>query len=174
IEIQRKEEGMRKLVVLAAVAALALLGSSAAIGANQIGHDHFTSDPYADNWCGIDGTSVDRVVANYTADGSRVSLHIVTTFVATASGKSMEIIQSGVQKASQPVDNGDGTYSITFSSAGQSPLFRLPGGAQIHDNGLVIGVATFDAATDDFISFNIVKIAGARAAGCAAIVAAMS
>lgn len=165
---------MRKLVVLAAVTALSLAGSSAAIGASQIGHDHFTSDPYADNWCGIDGTSVDRVVANYTADGSRASAHIVTTFTAAASGKSMEIIESGTQKESAPVDNGDGTYSITFTSAGQSPVFRLPGGIQFHDNGLVVGVATFDSATDDFISFDIVKVAGPRPAGCAAIVAALS
>ena len=105
---------MKRLVVAAAVAlavtlaALVLVGGAAATAA-QIGHDHFVSDPYADNWCGIDGTSIDNVVANYTLDGSRTSLRVMTTFTATASGKSMEILQSGLRTSGSPVDNGDGT-----------------------------------------------------------------
>lgn len=167
---------MQKLIALAAgialVGALALPASNAT--AAQIGHDHFVSDPYADNWCGIDGTSVDTVVANYTLDGSRTSLNVKTIFTATASGKSMEIQQTGLRSQSAPVDNGDGTYSITGTAAGQSPRFMLPTGQVIVDTGLLVGVATFDSATDEFLSFEIVKLAGPRPTACDAIVAALS
>src|SRR5919108_280127 len=123
---------MHRLIALATpIAALAL---AAGAGAAQIGHDHFTSDPYADDWCGIDGTSVDHVVANYQLDGPRASINVKTTFTATASGKSMEITQTGMRRGTAPVDNGNGTYSITFTNAGQSPGFRLPNGQVILDN----------------------------------------
>jgi hypothetical protein len=44
----------------------------------------------------------------------------------------------------------------------------------IQDTGLLEGIATFDAATGEFISFEVVKIAGPRSNACAAIVAALS
>lgn len=166
---------MGKLIASSAIAGILLLMVTAsAVAASSIGHDHFTSDPYADNWCGIDGTSVDQVVANYTLDGSRASVNVVTTFTATASGKSMQIVGTGVRKQGAPVDNGDGTYSVTFNNAGQSPGFRLPGGVTIHDTGLIVGVATFDSATDEFISFEVVKLAGPRPDACPAIIAALT
>ena len=149
---------------------MAAAGASAA----AIGHDHFTSDPYADQQCGIDGTSIDQVVANYTLDGSRTSLNVRTTFTATASGKSMEIRQTGHRSQSAPVDNGDGTYSVTFTNTGQSPGFKLPNGQVIVDTGNFQGVATFDSTTGDFLSFEIVKQSGPRPAACDAIVAALS
>lgn len=167
---------MRRLTVLAGsialVAALVLPASS--VGATAIGHDHLTSDPYADNWCGIAGTSVDYVVANYTLDGSRASINIRTIFTATASGKSMEIQQTGLRRQSGAVDNGDGTYSVTFTNAGQSPGFRLPDGTVIVDTGVLVGVATFDSATDEFLSFVIVKQSAPRPGACDAIIAALS
>jgi hypothetical protein len=156
------------------VASLFAALTAATAGAARIGHDHLTSDPYADQWCGIVGTSVDYVVANYTLDGPRTSLNVRTIFTATASGKSMEIKQTGLRLESAPVDNGNGTYSIFFTSAGQSPAFRLPTGAVIIDTGFVESVATFDSATGDFISFDIVKQAGPRPLACNAIVAALS
>lgn len=165
---------MRRLITLAAsIVLLATVGASSGAAA-RIGHDHFTSDPYPDNWCGIDGTSVDNVVANYTLDGSRASINVRTIFTAAASGKSMEIHDTGVRKQGAPVDNGDGTYSITFTNAGQSPGFKLPDGVVIVDTGLLEGVATFDTVTGDFISFGIVKLAGPRPDACNAIVTALS
>src|ERR1043166_453415 len=109
---------MRRLVLLtASVALLATLSLASVAGAARIGHDHFTSDPYSDNWCGVEGTSVDYVVANSTLDGSRASINVKTIFTATSSEKSMEIPQPGVRKSSPPIDNGDGTYSVVFSLA---------------------------------------------------------
>jgi hypothetical protein len=167
---------MQKLIAVAAgialLAALALPASNAS--AAQIGHDHFVSDPYADNACGIDGTSVDDVVANYTLDGSRTTLNVKTIFTATTSGKSMEIQETGFRRQSAPADNGDGTYSVTFTNAGQSPRFKLPTGEVIVDTGLLVGVATFDATTDDFLSFTVLKQDGPRPDACDAIVAALS
>jgi hypothetical protein len=166
---------MRKLILLAgSVALVAMLSLASIAGAAQIGHDHFTSDPYGDNWCGVEGTSIDYVVANYTLDGSRASINVKTIFTATTSGKSMEITQTGVRKASAPTDNGDGTYSVVFLNAGQSPRFKLPTGQVIQDTGLLEGVATFDAATDEFLSFEVVKLAGPRSNACDAIVAALT
>jgi hypothetical protein len=167
---------MRRLIVLAGSIALlaALVLPALSSGATQIGHDHFTSDPYPDGWCGIQGVSVDRVVANYALDGSRASINVRTIFTATGSGKSMEIRQTGLRTESAPIDNGDGTYSIVFTNAGQSPGFKLPTGQVIVDTGLLQGVATFDAATDEFLSFDVVKQAGPRPNACDAIIAALS
>jgi hypothetical protein len=161
-------------LVIAAILGVCLAVATSSAGAAQIGHDHFVSDPYPDNWCGIDGTSVDTVVANYTLDDSRTSLNVKTIFTATLSGKSMEIQQTGLRTSSAPTDNGDGTYSVTFTNAGQSPGIKLPTGTVLRATGVLVGVATFDSATDDFLSFEIVKQAGPRPAACDAIVAALS
>jgi hypothetical protein len=162
-----------KRLIATLVVALAL---PAAATAAQIGHDHFVSDPYADNWCGIDGTSVDHVVANYTtADESRASINVVTDFTATASGKTMQIEPRGVRKESPPVDNGNGTYSLILTNAGPSAKFKLPNGAVIGlDVGLIQFDVTFDSATGDFVSFEVVKVAGQRLPLCDQIVAALS
>jgi hypothetical protein len=164
---------MSKLVLLAATVALVAATASSAVAA-QVGHDHFVSDPYADNWCGIDGTSVDDVVANYTLDGTRTTLRVHTTFTATVSGKSMEILNSGLRAQGAPVNNGDGTYSVTFENSGPSPLILLPTGKPVVDTGFFEGKATFDSSTDDFLDFELVKQAGSRPPGCAQIIPAIS
>jgi hypothetical protein len=148
-------------LLAASAAALALAVGATAGG---IGHDHFTSDPYADSWCGLAGTSVDRVVANYTtADASRASISVLTTFTATTNGKSLEIRSTGVRKETAPIDNGDGTSSVIFTNAGLSPMFKVPNGPAIGvDVGLIMFDVTFDNATGDFVSFSVVRVAGQR------------
>ena len=165
--------------VLAATFLVALMASSAEAAKPVINeHANFTSDPYADGWCGIDGTSVDRVVAHYleAASGASIaSLNVTTLFTATASGKSIEIRQTGARKASAPVDNGDGTVSVVFTNSGQSPGIKLPNGPPIVLSvGLVEFLVKFDAATGDFISFEVVREKGQRSPGCDAIVAALT
>ena len=141
-----------------------------------IGHDHFTSDPYPDSWCGLAGTSVDRVVANYTpADESRSSINVLTTFTVTATGKQLEIRATGVRHESAPIDNGDGTYSLIFTNAGQSPKFKVPNGPVIGlDVGLITFDVTFDNSTGDFVSFSVVRVAGQRPALDSQICAALT
>jgi hypothetical protein len=157
-------------------ASAAALAIAATAGAGTIGHDHFTSDPYPDSWCGLAGTSVDQVVANYTTlDDSRASMNVLTTFTVTATGRSLLIRSTGVRKAAAPVDNGDGTYSVIFTSAGQSPTFKVSNGPAIgEDVGLIEFDVTFDASTGEFVSFSVVRVAGQRPALDSQICAALS
>lgn len=166
---------MTKLFWLLAAATLTAAALALPAAAATIGHDHFVSDPYADEWCGIPGTSVDRVVANYTeASEARASINVRTTFT-TVTGKTMEIDATGVRKESTPVDNGDGTFTLTFTNAGQSPKFKLPNGPVIGlDVGLIQFDVVFDSATGDFVSFEVAKVAGQRLPLESAICAALS
>ena len=141
-------------------------------------HVNFTSDLYDDGWCGIAGVSVDRVVVQYSEDVSGAAIeriNVKTLFTATASGKSMEIHQAGARKASAPIDNGDGTYSIILRNTGPSPKFKLPNGpVLVMDVGLVEFRITFDSATDEFLSFEVLRAKGQRPPGCDTIEAALS
>lgn len=150
---------MRYLMIALAALALAAPAATAA----TVGHDHFTSDPYPDEWCGIVGTSVDRVVVNST-DG-RASLNIRTTFSDANGTPLLEIRSTGVSKEGPPIDNGDGTYSVIFTNAGQSPSFKVANGPTIgNDVGLIQFRVTFDSATGNFVDFEVLKIAGQREA----------
>jgi hypothetical protein len=164
---------MSKHVALATLAATVAMAFAAGATAAPPSHDHFVSDPYADGWCGIQGTSVDSVVANYTPDGSRVSLNVKTLFTATASGKSMEIRTTGLEEQSVTV-NPDGSSTVLFRNSGQGPGFKLPNGPVLGiDVGFSEGVVTFDA-NGDFVSFELIKHAGQLPAVCPEIVAALS
>ena len=171
---------LRQLVIfvgtLALVAVVPALGLAAAPVVNE--HANFTSDPYADNWCGIEGIGVDRVVVHYKEDASGASLetvNITELFTATESGKSMEIRSTGARKSSAPIDNGDGTYSIIATNTGQSPGFKLPKGPPIViDVGLVEFRLTFDSATGRFVAFDVLRERGQHPPGCDLIVAALT
>lgn len=155
---------MRKMAWLMVAASALALTLAATASSATIGHDHFTSDPYPDSWCELAGTSVDQVVANYTtADESRASINVLTTFTVAATGKQLEIRTTGVRLESAPIDNGDGTFSLIITNAGQSPKFKVPNGPTIGlDVGLIVFDVTFDDVTGDFVSFEVVRIAGQR------------
>lgn len=164
---------MSKHVAVAVLVATAAMAFAAAATAAAPGHDHFVSDPYADGWCGIQGTSVDTVVANYTPDGSRVSLNVKTLFTATASGTSMEIRSTGLREQTVTV-NPDGTSTVLFTNSGQAPGFKLANGPVLGlDVGFGEGLATLDA-NGDFVSFELIKHAGQLPAVCPQIIAALS
>ncbi len=158
----------------------ALVFAAVAVAAAPVVNEHanFTSDPYDDNWCGIDGTSVDRVVAHYKEDESGASitnLNITTLFTATESGKSIEIRSTGLRTSSAPIDNGDGTYSVIATNRGQAPGIKLPNGPVIVLSvGLIEFLVTFDSATGDFLSFEVTRETGQHPPGCALIVAALT
>ena len=160
---------------LLAASALAIILSAAASAA-VIGHAQLTSDPYPDSWCGLVGTSVDKVVANFTTvDESRASINVATTFTVAATGKQLEIRSTGVRKEDTPIDNGDGTYSLILTNAGQSAGFKLPNGPVVGlDVGLIMFDVTFDTATGDFISFIQLRVAGQRPALDSQICAALA
>ena len=165
---------MRKVLALTALL-VALTATSAAAAPPVVnGHDHFVSDPYAANLCGIEGTSVDTVVVHFIErpNGAVLeSVNITTLFTATESGKSIEVRQTGVRSVSASIDNGDGTYSIVVMNSGQSPRFKIPQGPPIVlDVGLVEFLITFDSATGDFVAFDLLKEVGQRPPGCATLV----
>jgi hypothetical protein len=163
---------MRKYTAVAFVATVALAVAAGAT-ASPPNHDHFVSDPYVDGWCGIPGTSVDYVVASYTEDLSRVSLNVLTVFTATASGKQLEIRQTGLRRESE-TDNPDGSFTVLFTNAGQTPGFKLPNGPELAvDVGFAEGVATFDA-NGNFVSFFFITQHGQLPGACPEIVAALS
>ena len=171
---------LRQLVIfvgtLMLIAALPAVGLAAAPVVNE--HGNFTSDPYADNWCGINGIGVDRVVAHYKEDASGASIesvNITEFFTATESGKSMEVRSTGARRSSAPIDNGDGTFSIIATNTGQSPGFKLPNGPPIViDVGLVEFRLTFDSTTGGFVAFDVLREKGQHPPGCALIVAALT
>ncbi len=61
------------------------------------------------------------------------------------------------------------------TNSGPSPKFKLLNGPVIViDVGLIEFRLTFDSATDEFLSFEVLREHGQRPPGCAAIVAALS
>jgi hypothetical protein len=179
---------VRNVFAFAALAALlvaATVGAGAGGAAPPVvnGHDHFVSDPYPDEWCGIEGTSVDTVVAHFAerADGTTLeAINVSTVFTSAATGKSIIIRQTGARVGGARIDNGDGTYSIVSSSRGQSPSFKIVNGPVLGvDVGYVAFRLTFDAATGEWLGFEdgfeVLKEAGQRpVVECDAIVAALT
>jgi hypothetical protein len=168
----------RFFAALAGVLAMALPAVAQAGAPVFREHLNFTSDPFEDELCGIEGISVDRVVATFSADASGATLerlNVRTLFTSSATGKSLEIHSAGARRAAPPVDNGDGTYSIVTQNSGPSPIFKLPNGPMVwHDVGLIEFRLTFDQATGDFVSFEVTRMSGPKEPGCDAIVAALS
>jgi hypothetical protein len=170
----------RLLVALAGIAAIAACVPAFGLAAEPVvsGHFNFTSDPYADNLCGVDVTAVDRVVETYKQDASGASIdnaNVTTTFTA-ATGRSVEFHHAGVAKQSASVDNCDGTVSFVFVISGNAPQIKIPNGPVIgHSTGTATLLVTADAANPDhFISFEFVRDTGLPkdgGGGCATIVA---
>jgi hypothetical protein len=141
-------------------------------------HFSFTSDPYQDNLCGVDVTAVDRVVESFKQDESGAfvdNLNLTTTFTA-ANGKSVQFHQTGAQKASAPIDNGDGTFSVIFKHSGASPVIKVPNGPALAEStGTAAFLFTLDSATGDIISFEVLRASRPDQPGaCDAIVAALA
>lgn len=159
----------------------ALAFTAAAVAGAPVVNEHvnFTSDPYDDNWCGVAGTGVDRVVAHYKegeSGASILNLNVTELFTATESGKSIEIRSTGLRTASAPIDNGDGTYSVIASNRGQSPGIKLPNGPVIVLSvGVVEFLVTFETATGEFVSFDVLRETGQHPpGGCALIIEALT
>lgn len=164
---------MVKIKVLLAVfgaVATALVAASAApaFTGPPVANDHykFTSDPYAENWCGqVEGTAVDTVVEHFMQDASGNivdNVHLTTVFTATATGKSIISSASSTTRSTGPIDNGDGTVSFVTDLTGLVLKFQIPNGPVLKAaNGEPIRSAgalriedVFDAATGDYITTN--------------------
>jgi len=171
---------VRRLIVLAGTIALlgALVFPAAGIAGKPVvnEHDNFTSDPYPDGWCGIDGTSIDVVHDQYRQDASGASIenvNITTYFTATSTGKSMTIQSSGVHQQNTPIDNGDGTFTFILANSGIGPKFTFADGTHLLDRGTVGFALTVDS-NDEFVSFDVLYQHGQRPPGCDTIIAELS
>jgi hypothetical protein len=150
---------MRKTSAFAGLAvalAMALVASSAtAAPLTDRFHETF-SDTFADNICGIDGTSVVNGMDNVQilADGTfKDEARFTQVFTSTATGKSVEIFVANQFTSKGPIDNGDGTLTVINTFKGLPEKLKLPNGRILsRDAGNVTFIITLDAATGDFIS----------------------
>jgi hypothetical protein len=153
---------MRILIVFAGIvavlAAAALVGLSSRASAAPIAahfHDSFSdSNPNA-NQCGIDGSSVSRVVINEQdyADGTgKVEVTFDYVFTSGSTGKSIEIFGAS-QQSGTATENGDGTISFVSTFKGLPQKLKLPNGQTLsRDGGYVTITQTYDEATGDLVS----------------------
>jgi hypothetical protein len=176
---------MRKFMALVGLSAALLMGlmassAGATATAPTVQHFHFTSDPYPDNICGIDVIGVDTVSGMFlvSASGATINAAEVTTVLTNpTTGKSITFKNAGVAKQSAPIDNGDGTSSTISTVNGLSPKVSELNGPPLDgiDTGSITFLVTFDTATGDFISFDVLSIKGPRpAGGCDLITAALT
>ena len=172
---------MRKFVAIALVLAAAAV-PALGLAAPPVIHEHVneTSDPFPATFCGVHVTAVETMVGQFLQDASGASLETsnLTTVYTAANGNAIEFHRAGVIRESAPTDNGDGTLSFVDSVRGISPLIKIVGGPVIGappNVGQITFEVTVDAATGDFVSFEVVDIKGPpRLNDCDAIVAALS
>jgi len=174
---------MRKVSALVTIAAaLVLMGltaSSAAAAPPFIEHTHFTSEPFTDNICGIDVVGVVTVSGFFLefASGASVGGGEATTVLTNPeSGKSITFKNAGVSVSGSPIDNGDGTYTAVVTVNGLSPkISELNGPPLGVDTGSITWLVTFDTATGEFISAELLSIKGPRpVTECDVFVAALT
>lgn len=175
---------MHKLIPFAGlcmlIVALVVPASGAAGTAPSVEHFHFTSDAYDANICGIDVTGVDTVSGMFLLSASGASINaaeVTTVYTNPTSGKSITFMSAGVAKQSAPVDNGDGTSSVVATVNGPSPKVSQLNGPPLNgiDTGSITFLVTFDTATGEFITFDVLSIKGPRPiVGCDLFVAALT
>jgi hypothetical protein len=155
---------LRRLpVVLVAAAAVAASTVSSAPGAVPVVNEHTgpVSDTFADELCGIAGTTASRFVGDFKlyADGTFLSTgNFSEVFTAAASGA--QLVSRGVEQVTGPFDptnNGDGTITQTFTFKGLPvKLSLLHGPTLLRDAGNATVAITFalnpDGTRGDFLS----------------------
>jgi len=145
------------LVVAAAIPAAGLAGQPVVRD-----HESVVDGPYAQDFCGVEGTQIDTSTFTFRVDASGL-FHATESFrgvfTATATGKQLELASSGVDMG-VAVDNGDGTTTFTEHTAGMAIRFKIPNGPVLKDAdgkpilgaGTIDSVVTVDNATGDVIS----------------------
>ena len=155
----------RKLLTLAGLcavaAALAIPASAAAVGVYTFHVDQSgTSDD-----CSFD------VQYHFTANGAFIFKAGGATLQASsfravntnpANGKSVVLQGAGSGSTSAPIDNGDGTTSYLQTISGNSILKDANGAPISSGAGRVVYRVTIDTATGNFISAELLSIAGTQ------------
>jgi len=168
-------------VLTAGAVLVALALPAAGIAASPVTVERLYMPPTpagSDNICGVDVTVVNSASGVFVQEASGaeiVSGRSLTVFTNTSTGKSITFTQSGLAMTSATVDNGDGTFTSTFTVNGTSPKIQIVGGVPIAiDTGSITFALTTDAS-GHFLSFDVVSVKGPRpASGCDVIVAALT
>lgn len=151
---------MRKIAPLCVAMSLFALSlpSQASAASHVVFHNHDSfSDTFADNICGVDGTSVVRGVDNFTLYSNNTFMDTFTlnlTFTSTATGKSIVLhVADQTTGTDGPIDNGNGTVTFITTFKGLPEQIRiLNGPTLLRDAGTVTFNFTFrvDPVTGDF------------------------
>jgi hypothetical protein len=175
--MSRKQSLVTALVLACSVVLGGFASSAGAAAPIDQGQFRFDSGPYASSLCGIDGTEDDVVVGSFVsfANGFNINpANAISTFTATASGKTVEFRMAGNVIEQPLVANPDGTFTEYVTVTGTSSIYKLVNGPVIvKDIGSITFAATFDSE-GNFVGFDVVKIAGPRPAGCNAVFAALT
>jgi hypothetical protein len=165
-ERRRKMRTKRRIaLVVALVAAAAALPAASLAGQPVIpDHETFVDGPNPDTWCGVvDGTITvtGKFTVRQDASGFHATSHERGVFTASATGRSLDLFDTGVDMGTA-VDNGDGTTTFTERTAGLAVRFQIPNGPVLKDAdgkpilgaGMIDTVVTIDNATGDIVSFS--------------------
>jgi hypothetical protein len=175
--MSRKRSLLAALVLAGAAALGAFTSNAGAAAPVDQGQFRFDSGPYASNLCGIEGTEDDIVVGSFVSFASGFNINpanAISTFTATASGKTVEFRMAGNVIYQPPVANPDGTFTQYITVTGTSSIYKLlKGPVIVTDIGSITFASHFDSQGND-LGFDVVKVAGPRPAGCDAIVAALT
>ena len=155
---------MRKFVLLAAATAVAgctLVVTGVAAGATEV--EHFTDGPFADEVCGVTGTTTvhgTSVIRDLPSGGLFASGTFWAVFTAD-NGKSITTFAGGPSKsiAGPVIDEAAGTVTLTVTFVGLPERISITGGPTLlRDAGIVTLTQVFEYTGDpeepfgDFIS----------------------
>jgi hypothetical protein len=152
---------MRRLSYLTALFGALLLASLASTASAAPPTDHFRdtiNETYPDTQCGVDGTSTFNGIDNIQVwdDKFKVETHDTQLFTSAATGKSVLLFYSFNDVQEGPIDNGDGTVTLTTSFKGLMEKLKLPNGPILsRDAGLVTFNGIYDPTTGDLLSETI-------------------
>jgi hypothetical protein len=156
---------IRIAAILVLFAAAALAAGAHAAEPVAVVHTGPLYDTFADELCGIDGTSSLRFVGNFKlyADGTFLSTgNTRTVFTSSATGRQVET--SGAEQVTGAFDrtvNGDGTVTETFVFKGLPVKVKIENGPTLtRDAGSATVAITFvlepDGSLGDVVSQTVV------------------
>jgi hypothetical protein len=152
-----------KALALAALCALAIALAAPASGAAVTVYPFHGVDAGTFSICGLDLYSKFSYTGAVIVKASGITLQpgeFTAVWTNPATGKAIMIHGGAMGTSGSPIDNGDGT--ISFISSGQGIyMVKDAHGAPISlDAGRVVARVTFDAATHQFLSVELLSVAG--------------
>jgi hypothetical protein len=157
---------MRLAFVVTGLLALAVALPGVGVGAAPIVNEHVSfTDTFADEVCGLPGTSTIYVVDNFKlfADGTFLDTsRFRQVFTADGTGKQIQISSAGqISGLDEPIDNGDGTVTFVNTFTGLPEKLSIAGGPTLlRDAGRVTLTTTFFVEADGSLTFVSQTVSG--------------